>query len=226
MTTPNFPPGFWTAKTSFWPDVSNNNWGSVGDAINFCSQLSAEGFAAVCHKVSEGSYFQDRFWQPVKEWCDGNDLMCFGYHYVTWDDPDAQAAMWNGNNGGDKGMFDWEANSGDMNNFWNVANGFNRAGVQVQEGYNPQWYWNGAGRGDLSGIPFLISSAYPGGKGYASDIYEQCGGDDGEGWDSYGGATPLGWQFTDNATIAGLDGVDCNAFKGTPQQLQAALGLG
>ncbi len=209
--------------TVFWPDVSNNQWSRTQDAINFCAQLTAQGFAAVCHKVSEGAYFQDRFWQPVKDWCDHNDLMCFGYHYVTEDDPAAQAAMWNANNGGPLAMFDFESNSGDMNNFWNVANAFNAAGVQVQEGYCPNWYWNSVGGGDLSKIPFLISSAYPGGSGYASDIYNQAGGDAGEGWNSYGGATPLGWQFTDKALIAGLT-VDCNAFRGTAQQLQAALG--
>jgi hypothetical protein len=212
--------------TSFWPDVSNNQWGCVQDAINFCAQLSAQGFAAVCHKVSEGSYFQDSFWQPVKQWCDGNDLMCFGYHYVTQDDPSAQAAMWNGNNGGSLAMFDWEANGGDLNNFWNVANGFNAAGVQVQEGYCPQWYWNSVGGGDLSQVPFLLSSAYPStAGGFAWNLYNQAGGDDGEGFETYGNATPLGWQFTNNATIAGRNGIDCNAFKGTPQQLQAALGL-
>jgi Glycosyl hydrolases family 25 len=223
-----FPPGFWTATTSFYPDVSNNNWGNdVQAAINFCQQINAQGFAAVCHKTSEGSYFQDPFWQPVKQWCDANDVMCYGYHYVTEDDPAAQVAQWNANNGGPLAMFDWEANGGDMQNFWNVAAGFNAGGVKVQEGYCPQWYWNSVGGGDLSQIPFLIASAYPLGSqgGFASDLYSQCGGDSGEGWQSYGGATPLAWQFTDNATISGISGVDCNAFKGTPQQLQAALGL-
>ena len=221
----DFPPGFWTQTTSFWIDTSNNNWDRVQDAIDFCSQMDSEGFAGVCHKVSEGSYFQDPYWQPVKQWCDANDVMCWGYHYVTTDDPAAQAAMWNGNNGGPKAMFDFEANSGDMSNFWAVADGFNAAGVQVQEGYIPNWYYNQVGGGDLSQIPFLISSAYPGGSGYAWDLYyNQAGGDNGEGWAPYGGATPKGWQFTDSALVAGLT-VDCNAFRGTPQQLQAALGL-
>ncbi len=225
MTGPIFPPGFWTAATSFWPDTSNNNWNSVDDAIDFCSQLSEQGFAAICHKVSEGSYFQDSFWQPVRTWSNANDLMCFGYHYVTQDDPDAQAAQWTANGGGDKAMFDWEANGGDMNNFWIVAAAFNRAGVQVQRGYNPKWYWESNGQGDLSQIPFPISSAYPvGGGGYASDLYAQAGGNNGEGWRPYGGATPLGWQFTDSALVAGKS-VDCNGFRGTPPQLQAALGL-
>jgi hypothetical protein len=221
----SFPDGFWDQKTVFWPDVSNNNWNSVDDAINFCSQINEQGFAMVCHKVSEGSYYQDRYWRPVKEWCDANGTMSLGYHYVTWDDPAAQAATWRAAGGDNIVMFDWEANSGDMNNFWNVANAFNAAGVNVQVGYCPQWYWNSAGEGDLSQIPFVISSAYPGGGGYASDIYyNQCGGDDGEGWNGYGGATPKGWQFTDNATVSGHSRIDCNAFKGTPQQLQAALG--
>lgn len=219
-----FPPGFWEQTTVFWPDVSNNNWGgSTQNAIDFCSRVSGEGFAAVCHKVTEGAYYQDRFWQPVKEWCDSNGVMAFGYHYVTEDDPAEQAAAWNDNNGGPIAMFDFEANSGDMDNFWRVASAFNDAGVQVGQGYVPHWYWDSHGRGDLSQIPFLISSAYPGGSGYASTIYNDGGGDDGSGWDAYGGATPKGWQFTDQALIAGLT-VDCNAFKGSPRDLQAALG--
>lgn len=218
-----FPPGFWTQSTVFWPDVSNNNWRCVDDAIRFCSTLSEQSLAGVCHKVSEGSYFQDPYWKPVKDWCDHNNLMCWGYHYVTEDNPADQAAAWNDNGGGPIAMFDWEANSGDMGNFWSVANGFNAAGVQVGQGYCPNWYWESHGGGDLTQIPFLISSAYPGGDGYASDIYAAGGGDSGSGWNSYGGATPKGWQFTDRALISGIT-VDCNAFKGTPQQLQAALG--
>jgi hypothetical protein len=210
--------------TVFWPDVSNNNWHDVQDAINFCSQLGRQGFAAVCHKVSEGSYFRDPYWQPVKQWCDNNNLMCFGYHYVTRDNPAAQATQWNANHGGPLAMFDWEANSGVLQNFWDVANGFNQAGVRVQEGYCPRWYWNSVGGGDLSRVPFLISSAYPGGSGIAADIYDGSGGDSGEGWQPYGGVTPLGWQFTDRAMVAGKN-VDCNAFKGNPRELQTALGL-
>jgi hypothetical protein len=39
--------------------------------------------------------------------------------------------------------------------------------------------------------------------------------DTGPGWGSYGGATPVWWQFTNNWQNSGCDG---NAFKGTPDE--------
>jgi hypothetical protein len=203
--------------TLFYPDVSNNNWGSPRDAIDFLSQLKPEGFAGVVHKVSEGDYFADPYWPTVRQWAEQNDLPWLGYHYVTTDNPSAQAETWNGNNGGPFAMFDFEANSGDLGNFWAVVNAFNAAGINVTLGYIPQWYLDEVG-GDLSPLApngiSLVSSAYPGGTGYASDIYAKSGGDSGEGWAPFGGATPSAWQFTDSANVGGLT-VDCNAYRGT-----------
>ena len=97
-----------------------------------------------------------------------------------------------------------------------MVNAFNAVGINVQLGYIPQWYWNGAG--DLSALPangiLLVSSAYPDGTGAASTIYDNSGGDGGEGWNAYGGATPSAWQFTSSASVAGFT-VDVNAYKGT-----------
>jgi Glycosyl hydrolases family 25 len=200
--------------TLFYPDCSNNNWSSTQDLIDFLSQLVPEGFSGMCHKVSEGNYYQDPYWPPCQQWCQQNNLPCIGYHYVTTNDPSSQAQTWQANNGGSVAMFDWEANSGDMSNFWAVANAFNAVGVTVQIGYCPQWYWNQVSGGDFSSLPALVSSGYPDGGGYASVIYANSGGDSGEGWASYGNATPAAWQFTDSANIAGFS-VDCNAYRGT-----------
>lgn len=209
----------------FWPDVSNNNWASDQDAIDFVNELPGEGFAAICHKVSEGNYYEDPFWPVVQQAAAQIGLLCFGYHYVTTDDAGEQAQTWNENGGGSSGMTDWEANGGDLANLVSVATAFKAADVTVQEGYAPNWYWNEVGGGDLSWIPFLISSAYPGSSGYASSIYAADGGNSGEGWAGYGNAQPQGWQFTDQALIAGIT-VDCNAFQGTIAEFQTALGLG
>jgi len=214
----------------FYPDVSNNNWRSVGDALYFLSQLVPEGFSAVVHKVSEGSYYEDPFWPPVRDWCADNGLLCLGYHYVTTDDPGAQAATWNDNGGGPNAMFDWEANSGNLGNFWNVTNGFNAGGVNITLGYCPEWYWSEVGGGDLGELAAnqigLVSSAYPiSGANYASSIFASAGGDCGEGFTPYGGGTPAAWQFTDRAIIAGFS-VDCNAFLGTPAELQQLFTTG
>lgn len=204
--------------TIFYPDVSNNNWGSTQDLIAFLSQLHGEGFAGVVHKVSEGNYYADPYWQPCRQWCEANNLSWLGYHYVTLDDPASQVEVFTRNNGGLNVMLDFEAGSGGMANLWAVTDAFNQVGVNVALAYIPNWYLNGeAGGGDLSALAggeiALVSSAYPGGTGCAADIYGAAGGDSGEGWDSYNHASPVCWQFTDHASIGGLT-VDCNAYKG------------
>lgn len=218
--------------TLFYPDVSNNNWATPPswttpqDAIDFCSQLADEGFSAVCHKVSEGNYYKDPYWTPVRQWCQSNNFVVFGYHYVTTNDPTSQAATWL-SNVGDRSlpcMLDFEANSGDITNFWAVANAFNTAGVRVALSYIPRWYWQQIGSPDLSHVPGLVSSSYFQEGKYASVEYYGSGGDGGQGWAPYGGASPVVWQFTDAAIINGHR-VDCNAFRGSLDDFKQLLGI-
>jgi len=184
-------------------------------AINFLEQLVPEGFSGMCHKVSEGDYYEDPYWPTVRQWCQHNNLPVIGYHYVTTDDPASQARTWLGNNGGAQAMLDWELNGGNLANLTAVVDAFNAAGVTVQLGYYPQWYWSQQGGGDLSDLAnALVSSAYPDGAGYASTIYANAGGQTGPGWAPYGNATPAAWQFTSSADIAGTT-TDCNAYQGT-----------
>lgn len=201
--------------TLFYPDCSNNNWSSTQDAINFLKQLVSEGFSGVCHKVSEGDYYEDPYWPTVQQWCQNNNLPVLGYHYVTTDDAASQARTWLGNNGGTQAMLDWEQNGGNLANLTAVVDAFNTAGITVQLGYYPQWYWSEQGGGDLSDLAnALVSSAYPDGTGYASTIYTNAGGQTGAGWAPYGNTTPAAWQFTSSANIAGVI-TDCNAYLGT-----------
>lgn len=202
-----------------YPDCSNHQWRSPRELTNFLSDLSSQGFPGICHKVSEGDGYSDPYWQACKEWCQQNNMPCLGYHYVTTDNPGSQAQQWLHNNGGPNVMLDFEVNSGDINNFWNVVNAFNAVGVNVQLAYLPRWYWQGhIGSPDLSSLTsngiLLVSSSYPvADSGLASTIYDDAGGDTGPGWAPYGGATPSAWQFTDRATIGGIN-VDCNAYLG------------
>lgn len=201
--------------TLFYPDCSNNNWSSTQDVITFLQQLVPEGFSGICHKVSEGSYYEDPYWPVVNQWCATNSFPVIGYHYVTTDDATSQARTWRANQGGTLAMLDWELNSGDLANLIEVVDAFNAAAITVQLGYYPRWYWSEQGGGDLSGLAnALVSSAYPDGAGYASTIYTHAGGNTGPGWASYGNAAPGAWQFTDRADIAGFT-VDCNAYLGT-----------
>ena len=217
--------------TVFFPDVSNNQWGSTElttsgqqNLMDFLSQLRGQGLSGVAHKVSQGSDFIDPYGAICQAWCQTAVFPFIGYHYLDTSDPTAQAANWHAAGGGANAMFDWEQGGGDLDNFWNVVNAFNVAGVNVALGYMPHWYWEEQGGGDLTPIPYngiaLVSSAYPMGDsvGPPKDVYRGCDGDSGEGWAPYGGANPSAWQFTDSARISGVI-VDCNAYQGTSDQL-------
>jgi hypothetical protein len=227
--------------TLFYPDCSNNNWGNqdLTDAgqqnlMSFLPQLAGQGFAGLAHKMSQGSDYVDPYGALAQTWCAQNNLPFIGYHYIDTTDANAQAQNWLAAGGAKNVMFDWEANSGDLDTFWAVTNAFNAAGVNVQLAYDPRWYLEGAGSGagtDISSFSadgiLLVSSAYPLGyqSGFASDLYAQCGGDTGSGWSPYdGGPPPSAWQFTSSASIAGFSGVDCNAYLGT--DINVLFGLG
>lgn len=198
-----------------YPDCSNNNWSSAADAIGFLGRLVSDGFSGMCHKVSEGNYYQDPYWPSVRDWCDRNGLPLIGYHYVTTNNPGDQARTWQANNGGERAMLEWETGGGDLVNLAAVVDAFNAAGTTVQLGYYPYWYWQQQGGGGLFGLASaVVSSAYPNGPGFASTIYADSGGNRGAGWAPYGGVTPQAWQFTDRARIAGHI-VDCNAYQGS-----------
>jgi GH25 family lysozyme M1 (1,4-beta-N-acetylmuramidase) len=202
-----------------YPDLSNNNWSTHQDVIDFLTAMKSSGIHGAVHKVSQGSSFVDEFWPTFRSWSEENDSSWLGFHYVDTSDPDAQAENFLANNGGPFAMLDFEAGGGDINNFWNVVNAFNAAGVSVSLGYLPNWYWGDIHEPDLSDLPAnqisLVSSNYgwlP--TGSPVDIYSALGGDNGPGWRPYGGAAPTVWQFTDRASIGGHL-VDCNVYRGS-----------
>lgn len=187
------------------------------------SQVAAEGFSWVEAKVSEGNYFQDPTWAANQSGAQQAGLPIIGYHYANSScTPSSQVQTWLGNGGPNVCMIDFENNSGGISDYWNLVSAFNEAGVTVALSYIPQWYWSNIGSPDLSQVPGLISSNYPGGTGYASTLYLAGGGDTGPGWDSYGNASPVIWQFTSKASAAGMN-VDANAFRGSTAQLTALL---
>lgn len=225
--------------TIFYPDVSNNNWGNENwtqqgqdNLYTFLSTLEAQGFSGVCHKMSQGNSYIDPYGALCQTWCEQNNFPFIGYHWVTEDDPASQVRTWQAAGGALDVMLDVEAgppSSGDINNFWAVVNAFNNAGIFVQLAYLPQWYWGQIGSPALSlGDILLVSSGYPDGTGFASGIYANSGGDSGEGWAPYGGATPTMWQFTSSATVGNgsVIGVDVNAFRGDAATLAAIFAPG
>jgi len=186
-------------------------------------EVAKEGFSWVEAKVSEGNHYKDPTWAANQSAAGQANLPIIGYHYANAsDDPASQVQTWQANGGPNVCMIDFEDNSGNIDNYWALVNAFNAAGIKVALSYIPQWYWNKIGSPDLSKVPGLVSSAYPGGSGYASTLYENGGGDSGEGWNSYGGGNPVIWQFSDRASVAGMT-VDADAFRGSASDLTTLL---
>ena len=216
--------------TLYGPDLSNNNWSGKApvDIVPWLGQLKTQGFSFIEHKVSEGDYYTDPYWPTVYQWAQDNDFVAVGYHYVIGGiDPARQAARYLKNDpskGAAPAMLDFEANSGGIENFHAVWQAFQAAGINVRLAYIPHWYWQDIGSPSLTGVTGLVSSAYYERGNYASAEYLDSGGDNGEGWTGYGGATPAIWQFTDSALIAGLN-VDCNAYRGSLDDLKILLGV-
>jgi lysozyme len=207
--------------TLYGIDISNNQGPNIS-----MQEVKNEGFAWVEAKVSEGNYFQDSTWPGYRDAANACGLAIIGYHYaISSCSPASQVQAFVNNGGGKSVMIDFEANSGSISDYWNLVNAFNAAGVEVVLTYIPRWYWSGSmGGGDLSKVPGLVSSSYFGTGSPASTLYNNAGGDGGNGWNVYGGGTPSVWQFTDGALVAGYS-VDANAFKGTQDQLNTLLGL-
>jgi lysozyme len=217
--------------TLFGVDISNNNFGGyenpdLGAATAFVNALPGEGFSWVEAKCSQGSDFIDPTWSTIYAAAQANGLAAVAYHYIDTSAAAGQAQTCLQALGGADVpvMFDFEDDSGSYENYQAVLAAFQAAGINVALSYIPEWYWEDDGDPSLDSVVGLVSSAYPiVGSDYASTLYEEAGGNSGEGWNGYGGATPVIWQFTDAALVAGIT-VDANAFQGTLAELQTLLG--
>jgi hypothetical protein len=200
-------------------DISNNNGANLSIA-----EIKSEGFAWCEAKVSQGNYFSDPEWQQYRDQANACGLPIIGYHYADAScSPASQAARFQNNEGGDFVMIDFEQNSGDITDYWALAQAFNAIGITVSVSYIPQWYWQQIGSPDLSRVPGLAASAYPiSSAGYASVLYQEGGGDSGEGWTPYGHGNPAIWQFSDCALIDGST-LDADAFRGSLDDLITLL---
>jgi hypothetical protein len=188
------------------------------------AEVKAEGFDFVIAKVTQGSWYVDPAWSGFRDGARVNGLILVGYHYVTSDPPAAQAENLVSHLGDSTipVMLDFEAGSGDLNNFRAVAHAITAAGGHVVLSYIPHWYWQRIGSPDLTGVPGLVASDYVGGTGYASALYP---GDQSSFWAGYGGAKPVILQFTDAAQVAGQT-VDADAYRGSTDQLRQLLMTG
>lgn len=188
------------------------------------AEVKSEGFDFVIAKVTQGSSYTDPSWPAFRDSARANGLILVGYHYVTGDAPPAQAHNLV-DHLGDASipvMLDFEAGSGDLTNFWAVADAITAAGAHVALSYIPRWYWQRIGSPDLTGVPGLVASDYVAGTGYASALYP---GEQSSFWAGYGGIEPVILQFTDAAQVAGQT-IDADAYRGTADQLQQLLMTG
>jgi lysozyme len=220
--------------TLFGTDVANVNFGGEDDpdlaaVAAFVNALPGEGFSWLEFKATQGSDFVDPCWETAYQTAQAINFPVVAYHYIDESDATAQAQNaasvtaafevgW---------MFDWEDGGGDGTNLNAVYEAFITAGLKVVLIYPPDWYWAGTGQTpDLSVYPVgIVSSDFPDADAdYASNLYAAAGGDSGEGWQGYANISPVIWQFTDNAIIAGIN-VDADAFIGSETDLLALLGI-
>lgn len=188
------------------------------------AEVKAEGFDFIIAKATQGSGYVDPSWAAFRDGANANGLILVAYHYVTLDPAEAQAENLVSTLGDISipVMLDFEAGSGDLANFWAVADAITAAGAHVALSYIPHWYWQEIGSPDLTGVPGLVASDYVGGTGYASALYP---GDDSGFWTGYGGVDPVILQFTDAAQVAGQT-VDADAYTGTAEELRQFLTTG
>lgn len=209
--------------TIFGPDISSYQHG-----LNIAALT--DPFVLV--KITEGTYYRDPDWPRFRDAVRAAGKILVGYHFVTGEDPARQVttlASWIGDRSIPV-MWDFEPTGSsrpDLPRLLAVDAAARAAGLRPRLAYFPRWYWQQLGSPDLSPLNSrglgVVSSNYPNPsipdpvRDYAAD-----GGDRGPGWASYGGITPLLWQFTD----AGVEQqkMDFNAFRGSVAELATFLG--
>ena len=167
--------------------------------------------AAIVAKATEGNYYRDSSYAWFKQQATDRGLPFSGYHFLKQEiDPAVQAQYYHDFAGNVPCMLDVETEGSSHATVDQVVAftlALQRLGGRVWGAYIPRWYWSQIG-GDLSRLTalgaVLISSNY---TSYS---------DTGPGWQPYGGATPVVWQYTSTP-------LDTNAFKGTPAELAALI---
>jgi len=200
----------------YGPDVSHYQ-----GAIDL-RRARAEGMDFLIAKISQGAGMRDSRWPRNRDEGRAAGLLVAGYHYVTTEDPGAQArncAGWLG----DKSVpvaLDHERGGGNINQLRATLAAFRAAGMRVVLTYCPPFYWTEIGRPALTGLPPLWKARYYTTGGSPQQLYAKTPA---AFWDAYGGMTPVMLQFTDGATVAGMR-VDANAFRGSRAELAALFG--
>lgn len=214
--------------TIFGPDIASYEAGFDLNALG-------GDYPFVLVKVTEGDSYVDPDYENWLLAAKNAGKLLIPYHFLTTvSSPAAQAANLAAHIG-DKTLpvmvdVEPEASSAPtVADFLAFATECAKLGLRVKLAYLPEWYWRDRlGSPDLGALKSagvgVISSNYPrSASGGTLATYTQDGGDSGPGWNSYGGITPLMWQFADDDPIDGQQ-VDINAYRGTAAELAAFLG--
>lgn len=183
--------------TVFYPDLSNWNAG----------YLIPTGTRVVVAKATEGDYYMDRSYHDFEQQAKALGAAFSGYHFLKQEiSPEKQAKYYYDFAGKTPCMIDCET-SGESKPGVDWCQRFKTAleglGGRVWSVYYPRWYLAETG-GSLAslGLP-VIASEY---RSYDENRWPG----------SYGGVTPIIWQYTSTP-------IDMNAFKGTAEELSALI---
>lgn len=193
---------------------------SYQSGINF-NQVKSEGFSFTVIKATEGDNYVNPYYAAQAQASINAGLYTMSYHFVHAADENGQVAEVENHVRKDLPLWlDSEVDgSGEYAVSVDLVRRLRADGWNVLGTYLPKWFWSQIGSPDLRPLGALWASSYPGGAGTASGIYSSIGGDNASGWSPYGNVTPTLYQFTDRATVAGLN-VDCSAFRGSLNDLE------
>jgi peptidoglycan hydrolase-like protein with peptidoglycan-binding domain len=203
--------------TIFYPDVSSYQTG-----------ISFAGCVIAMVKATESTNYRNPDFTAAKTRAASAGAYFCAYHFLHAGNGAAQAQYaFNAVGANVPLMIDFEpASAGghiisapQISDAVAFINEYRALGGKVYLLYLPHWYWQGnLGQASLTPVidlgMLLVSSDY---TGYS---------DTGPGWASYGGMTPVVWQYTSTAKLNGVVNVDMNAYKGTLADFQAQVTTG
>jgi hypothetical protein len=207
--------------TILGPDISSYQAGLD------LSRLDAAAF--VIAKTTEGTYYTDADFEGWRRQAASLGKPFIWYHFLSGENAHAQAAHTAGavpDHGDLPGMLDAEpagSFSPTLAQMIAYVDAAHNAGLNLRLIYLPRWYWQQIGSPSLTPLAdrglALVSSAYPGGTGTPAALYP---GDGAAGWQTYGGMTPVLYQYTNKADDGGMP-LDYNAFRGDLPALNTIL---
>jgi len=200
--------------TIFYPDVAS-----------FQAGVSFSGVPIAMVKATEGTGYTNPDYGPAKIRAKDAGAFFCAYHFLQEGNGAAQADHAFSVAGSTPLMLDVETetlngvtSTPSVTDVVAFVSQYRALGGVINLLYLPRWYWADLGSPSLAPLIelglLLVSSDY---TSYS---------DSGPGWDSYGGMTPVIWQYTDNATLNGVAGVDFNAYRGTVADFESQVTTG